>query len=332
MIIAAASATLLVLLSFATMNFFKQRWDPRGKHCYITGGSSGLGLALAIILAKKGADVSIVARDRTKLDDALKELENVRQTPDQKLKAYSFSLCDPKLAEDALEAACAEHGGRSPDAILMCAGAAHPRFFIESQAKDLQLGMDNAYWVQAYTAWVAAKRMVRTKTQGKIVFVGSILSYMSFVGYSSYSPGKYALRGLAETLRSELQLYDISVQMYFPATIFSPGYEQEMISKPQITKKLEETDGGQTPEQCAQAFFEGISRGDFHITGELFGHIFRSSSSGVSPGNNIVLDTVYSVMGLIGMPIWRRSVDTAVRAHKREHEQYLQSNGFHAAK
>lgn len=120
--------------------------------------------------------------------------------------------------------------------------------------------------------------MVRTQTQGKIVFVGSILSYMSFIGYSSYAPGKYALRGasenhsqlqerradrftplpgLAETLRSELQLYDISVQMYFPATIYSPGYEEEMITKPKITKKLEETDGGQTPEQCAQALLAG---------------------------------------------------------------------------
>lgn len=41
----------------------------------------------------------------------------------------------------------------------------------------------------------AAKKMVKQGVQGRIIFTGSTLSYMSFVGYSSYSPGKYALRG-----------------------------------------------------------------------------------------------------------------------------------------
>jgi hypothetical protein len=38
--------------------------------------------------------------------------------------------------------------------------------------------------------------MVRTRTRGKIAFVSSLLAYMSIVGYSNYSPGKHALRGI----------------------------------------------------------------------------------------------------------------------------------------
>jgi 3-dehydrosphinganine reductase len=45
------------------------------QHCYITGGSSGLGLELAILLTKRGADVSIVARDSEKLAKALQTIE-----------------------------------------------------------------------------------------------------------------------------------------------------------------------------------------------------------------------------------------------------------------
>jgi 3-dehydrosphinganine reductase len=41
----------------------------------------------------------------------------------------------------------------------------------------------------------AAKQMVRENKKGKIVLVSSTLGYMSFIGYSSYSPAKYALRG-----------------------------------------------------------------------------------------------------------------------------------------
>lgn len=50
------------------------------QHVYITGGSQGLGLALAKDLAKKGASISIVARTQSKLDAALKELEVRRST------------------------------------------------------------------------------------------------------------------------------------------------------------------------------------------------------------------------------------------------------------
>ena len=45
------------------------------QHCYITGGSSGLGLALAKMLSSQGAHVSIVARNSEKLADALAEIE-----------------------------------------------------------------------------------------------------------------------------------------------------------------------------------------------------------------------------------------------------------------
>ncbi|KAK7677373.1 hypothetical protein QCA50_019704 [Cerrena zonata] len=51
------------------------KWDPRGLHCLVTGGSAGTGLALAILLAKKGASVSIVARNEERLKDALQKIE-----------------------------------------------------------------------------------------------------------------------------------------------------------------------------------------------------------------------------------------------------------------
>ncbi|KAF7332736.1 Protein kinase domain-containing protein [Mycena kentingensis (nom. inval.)] len=70
----------------------RQRWNPDGQHCYITGGSSGLGLALATLLVKQGADVSIVARTQSKLDDALAQLEGARRYSHQKLRAYAYSL------------------------------------------------------------------------------------------------------------------------------------------------------------------------------------------------------------------------------------------------
>ncbi|KAJ7754251.1 oxidoreductase [Mycena maculata] len=324
----AIGALLLLILPMFSGN----KWSPKGRHCYITGGSSGLGLSLAILLTKNGADVSIVARDEQKLRSALDEMEKVRQSPDQKLLSYSYSLNEAEAASAALEADCAAHDGRCPDAIFLCAGTSTPGFFVEETEASLRKGMEMTYWVQAWTALAAAKRMARDRVPGRIVFVSSLLGYMSIVGYASYSPGKHALRGLAETLRSEMILYNVKVQIFFPGTIYSPGYEQENKSKPKITLKIEETDEGMQPEKVAEGLLRGVQKGDFHISADLLGNIFRSSTKGATPGNNVVLDAICSLLGGVALPIWRRGVDASVVAHRSEHETYLAERGFFGKK
>ena len=63
--------------------------------------------------------------------------------------------------------------------------------------------------------------------------------------------------GLAETLRSELLLYSISVHIFFPGAIYSPGYTEENRVKPKITLKIEESDEGMMPEYSAQTLLRG---------------------------------------------------------------------------
>jgi 3-dehydrosphinganine reductase len=166
----------------------------------------------------------------------------------------------------------------------------------------------------------ASKRMVREGINGKIVFVASVLAYFGLAGYSPYTPGKFAIRGrsmlptrprhseslnssshlgLAESLRSELLLYSISVQIVFPGTIFTPGYNEENTTKPAITLKLESTDGGMSPEGVAQHMLKGVVSGKFHITYDFIGHVFRASSRGSSPGNGGLLDQAYALIGAV---------------------------------
>ncbi|PSR73882.1 hypothetical protein PHLCEN_2v10302 [Hermanssonia centrifuga] len=310
------------------MFFGKKKWDPRGKHCYVTGGSAGLGLGLAVLLAKRGAHVSIVARNQERLDKAMLELEAARQSPDQIIKAYSYSVDQAKEAEAALEAVCGAHGGRSPDALFLCAGKSRPGFFVEQTEESMQMCMQETYWAQAWSALAASKRMVRDGVKGKIVFVASVLGYFSIVGYSPYSPGKFAIRGLAEALQSEFVLYDIGIHICFPGTILSPGYVEENKVKPKITLKIEESDTGLNPEVIAGHLLRGVEKGQFHITYDFIGNVFRASTRGSSPGNNSLLDQVYSMIGAIALPIWRKDVDKQVRAHADEHHQHLASQGL----
>jgi 3-dehydrosphinganine reductase len=270
-----------------------------------------------------------VARNEERLAKALAEVEKYRINPDQKLRTYSFSLTDADASEAALEAASQAHGGILPDAVFLCAGSSTPGFFVEEDAKSLQKGMDNTYWVQAYTALTYTKQTVRNKRPGKIIFVSSLLGYMSMIGYSSYSPGKHALRGLAETLRSELLLYGTTVHIMFPGNIDSPGYVEENRVKPKITLDIESTDKPTAPELLAEELVHGVQRGDFHISPDLLSNIFRSSTLGATPHNNLLLDGIYAAIGWIGLPLWRRDVDSTVLKHRKEHNDYLASKGFY---
>ncbi|KAG1735866.1 uncharacterized protein EDB91DRAFT_1056011 [Suillus paluster] len=308
--------------------FSSKKWSPKGLHVYITGGSQGLGLALAKLVAGKGGHVSIVARTQSKLDDALKELEATRQNPEQVFKAFSFSLDTAEESAAALRAASDAHGGHVPDAVFACAGAAKPMYLLDMQAEDLTRGMANGYWVQAWTAFAAAKQMVRENKKGKIILVSSTLGYMSLIGYSSYSPAKHALRGLADSLHSELMLYGIDTHIFFPPTMYTPGFDEENKTKPAITRTIESTDEGLTAEQAAAGLLAGVENGHAHITADLITSLFRASTRGCAPRSNAALDFAFDLIAMIGIPLWRRSVDKQVLSHREEHREYLRNKGF----
>ncbi|KAI9001062.1 oxidoreductase [Trametes punicea] len=318
----------VVALIFLRLFFSPKKWDPRGLHCFVTGGSSGAGLALAVLLVKRGAHVSIVARDEGRLQLALAELEKHRQRHQQIIRSYSFAVNSEAASAAAIKAASEPHGGRCPDAFFLCAGASRPTFFVEQTEELMRSDMDATYGAQAFTALAATKEMVKQGVKGKLVLMSSVLGYMSMIGYTGYSSGKFALRGLAEALHSELILYGIDVHIALPGTIFSPGLEKENLVKPKITLKLEETDGGSTPEEIAERVFDGVQKGEFHITKGFLGHVFRASTAGSSARNSYLLDLFFGLIGYIGLPIWRKTVDIAVHAHRKEHAEYLREKGI----
>ncbi|KAJ7625435.1 oxidoreductase [Mycena rosella] len=325
--------------------FFSKSWNPDGLHMYITGGSTGLGLSTALILAGKGAHVSIVARNQEKLDKAVEAMENCRQHPNQLLTAYSFSLTTAEESAAALEAVCKPHDGRAPDAVFACAGSSKPMFFMDMTPQDMADGMVNGYWIQAWTAMAAAKKNGARGNQGQdrsrffysglhvfyrlgVIFPGeTCASRCAMQTYLEFKHRPQAA-GLADTLQSEFMLYDIDCHIFFPPTMFTPGYDEENKTKPKIVREIESTDDGLTADAAAKAMIYGVQKGHAHITGDMITDLFRASTRGAAPRHNIFLDTIYDMAASIIAPIWRMSVDKRVRAHRVEHQQYLHDSGF----
>ncbi|KAL9937851.1 hypothetical protein V8E36_003396 [Tilletia maclaganii] len=310
----------------------KPRWTPAGKHIFISGGSQGLGLALAKLLASQGASVTICSRSQAKLDAALAEIQQASRDPTggkgkaPTHRAISADLSSFVGAKEALEKCAQGPDGSVPDTVFCCAGGAKPGFFVEQTEQDFEAGMRTDYWTALSVAHAATKAMVAAPPPPhgprKIVLVSSMLGFFGLVGYAQYTPMKHAIRGLAESLRSELILYGIDVHVYFPASILSPGFEVENQTKPAVTKEIEAGDEPQTPEVCARGLLKGVQSGHFMITTDFQSDLFRSTSAGgATPGNGL-LDPLKRLIGLIALPIWRSFVaDQAIRRHRAEHQR-----------
>ncbi|KAF9026851.1 hypothetical protein BDZ89DRAFT_952678, partial [Hymenopellis radicata] len=90
----------------------------------------------------------------------------------------------------------------------------------------------------------------------------------------------------------------------------------------------------QTADQAAQALWRRLERGDAHITGDLLTDILRADlmttlgTRGAAPKNNWIVDAFLDWLSFMLVPVWRASVDRKVKAHAKEHEKYLQDEGF----
>ncbi|KAN0065912.1 3-dehydrosphinganine reductase [Thecaphora frezii] len=324
----AFAAVVVLAISYALMRSVfpssSSRWKPAGRNVLITGGSQGLGLALARLLVERGSNVVVCARTESKLTAAVESLKSLAVSPSQTI-SY--------VAADVSTFSGAQHVIRScpvvPDTVFCCAGGAKPGFFLQQTEADFQEGIKTDYLTSLATAHAAANAMARAyppheqqkrKLTPKIVLVSSTLGFMALVGYSQYTPMKHAIRGLAESLRSELILYGIDVHSYFPANILSPGFEEENKTKPQITKDIEGDGSALTPGECAKRLIKGLQAGHFFITSDATTELFRTSALGSAPTNRGLLDRLTAIVAWIAIPIWRRfEADKAIKAHRAQH-------------
>ena len=93
-----------------------------------------------------------------------------------------------------------------------------------------------------------------------------------------------------------------------------------MLTKPAITKKLEESDGGQTADQVAAASIKGLERGEELVTTSgLLGYAMKVGMLGSSKRNGWgIIDTVMGWIVLIVMVVVRRDMDATVKKWGRE--------------
>ena len=116
-----------------------------------------------------------------------------------------------------------------------------------------------------YTIRATLPAMVK-RGRGHLVLISSGAGLLGLFGYSAYSPSKFALRGLAESLRGELRPMGIAVSIVFPPDTDTPQLAEENRTKPPETKRMTGTIKTWSAEEVARVIFKGMEKKCFAIT------------------------------------------------------------------
>ena len=247
---------------------------------FITGGSTGIGLSVAKEYARMGANICIFARTESKLRKAVKQIEDCCVHDSQSISFVTMDVTDFESVKDAVDEAAVTVG--EPDILITAAGQANPGYFLDQDVDVFKNTMNLNYQGNVHAIKAVAPYMV-AKQRGNICIVGSAASVVSFIGYSSYAPTKFALRGLADSLRNELSGFNIHVHMAYPPDTDTPGFKTENEKKPQETKDCFPGDA-YSAQTVALSIIHGIANNDYHIQSpDVLQNLLIWGMSGVTP-------------------------------------------------
>jgi NAD(P)-dependent dehydrogenase (short-subunit alcohol dehydrogenase family) len=194
-------------------------FNLKGKVALVTGGSKGLGKAMARGLAEAGADIVISSRHENELKPALEEI--LRDT-DRKGR---FVVADMSRRSDVLRLArtALEQMGRV-DILVNNAGTNIPQAIDQIKDEDWDAVMEiNLNSIMVLTR--ALVPQMKSRSWGRVIHISSVMGFISKEGRNAYSATKSALIGLARANALDLGRYGITVNCIAPGPFLTdlPG-------------------------------------------------------------------------------------------------------------
>jgi NAD(P)-dependent dehydrogenase (short-subunit alcohol dehydrogenase family) len=186
----------------------------RNKAVLVTGGSSGIGKATALRLAKLGAHVALAARNPVALEQVRREIEQAGEAA----LIVPTDVTDPEQMRLAVEATLARFG--KLDILLASAGLSMRAYFDGSQLEAMERVMRVNFFGTLYATHFALPHVKQTK--GSLVAVSSLTGKRGIPSYSIYGASKFAIQGLYEALHLELARDGVHVGVVSPAFVDTP--------------------------------------------------------------------------------------------------------------
>jgi NAD(P)-dependent dehydrogenase (short-subunit alcohol dehydrogenase family) len=204
-----------------------------GKVALITGGSKGIGRAIALSFARQGADVSVAARGIEELQGAAKEVE----AEGRRALAVPTDVTEPDQVEALVRQTVDELGGI--DILVNNAGAAP----FMSTFDQMRLSGFEKYFGITFTGAVSTTRSAATallERGGSVINIASVAAYIASPGLTYYASAKAALVSFTRTLALEWAAHGVRVNAIAPGWIETemnvgarqdPGFYQTILNQ-----------------------------------------------------------------------------------------------------
>lgn len=206
-----------------------------GLTCLVTGASRGIGRAVAVALADRGASVWALARN----EEALAELSRAHGP-----RAVVADLTDDASVWTALDEAAEEAGGM-PDIVVNAAGV----FGVQSCATETVASFDAHLAVNLRGPFLVTRIVLPAmleRGRGLIVNVGSVAGRKTFPGNASYSASKFGLRGFHGVLLEEIAGTGVRASLVEPAATDTPLWDPlDPDSRPDMPNRADMLTAGQ---------------------------------------------------------------------------------------
>ena len=189
------------------MNLF----DLKGKRALITGGTHGLGLAMAEGLARAGAALVITGTTPSKMEEAIAYCTG----KGYKASGYLFDVTDEKAAAENIELITKELG--EIHILINNAGIIKRELAITMPVSDFRKVIDIDLVGPFIMSQLVAKQMIERK-EGKIINICSMMSELGRTNVSAYAAAKGGLKMLTRNLATEWAKYNVQVNG------IGPGY------------------------------------------------------------------------------------------------------------
>jgi 3-dehydrosphinganine reductase len=235
--------------------------DYSAKKAYITGGSSGIGFAIARELISRGATVVLIARNRERLESARENLQSLAGKEHQAVHLVQVDVSIMDQVRDALSKTAETYG--APDILVNSAGIACSNYF-EKIPYEKFMDIINTNLIGTWNIISVLEPYMREKG-GAIVNISSIAGFLGIFGSTAYSASKFGVIGFSEALRTELKKYGINVSVLCPPDTDTPQLIDDNRTKPYETEVLAGKAKPMSAEAVAKACIRGMEKGKFMI-------------------------------------------------------------------
>lgn len=187
----------------------------KGKNALITGGTAGIGKAIACLFAEQGADLTIFGTNRERAELAIQEIEAARASPEQKVSYCLVDVSHSKEVEKAIQKLLEASG--KIDIVVNNAGITRDNLLVRMSEEDWDLVVDVNLKSIYNTCRVLVRPMMKARS-GSIINISSVVGLTGNAGQVNYAASKSGMIGFTKSLAKELASRGIR------ANCVAPGY------------------------------------------------------------------------------------------------------------